>query len=188
MFQSVPLSIQSKVGQRHEADVSTLSPLEKYYPREKAPAPDFDRLTDFFLGKKLPLPEVDRPEVAQPKIERYIVEKVVGHKPGPGRKSHLNYKYRLRLKGYGPSADLEYRADEVPQCQHLIDEYRSEHQLNPAPSPHPQARNLRKRKRVSESVSPKTKLPKKRKPPETCTAGKTPVTCRHARYRKRDRR
>ena len=34
----------------------------------------------------------------------------------------------IRLKGFGPEADLEYRAHQVPQCQELIAAYRA-HQL-----------------------------------------------------------
>ena len=37
--------------------------------------------------------------------------------------------HRLRLKGFGPEADLEYRAHQVPQCQKLIAAYRAQHQL-----------------------------------------------------------
>ena len=32
-------------------------------------------------------------------------------------------------KGFGPEADLEYRAHQVPQCQELIAAYRAQHQL-----------------------------------------------------------
>ena len=46
-----------------------------------------------------------------------------------GRHSPHNYIYRLRLKGFGPEADLEYRAHQVPQCQELIAAYRAQHQL-----------------------------------------------------------
>ena len=35
-----------------------------------------------------------------------------------------SYRYRLRLRGYGPESDLEYRADEVPQRQEMIAAYR----------------------------------------------------------------
>lgn len=65
-------------------------------------------------------------------IERYVVDKVVDHKTGRGRKGPHNYKYRLRLKGYGPESDLIYRADEVPQCHEMISVYRSRHGLETA--------------------------------------------------------
>lgn len=86
------------------------------------------------MGNQIPLPALNMTDVHQPKIERYIVEAVVGHKPGRGRKSQHNYKYRLRLKGYGPESDLVYRADEVPQCHELISAYRSQHGLSVAPA------------------------------------------------------
>ena len=41
----------------------------------------------------------------------------------------INYICRLRLKGFGPEADFEYRAHQVPQCQELIAAYRVQHQL-----------------------------------------------------------
>ena len=62
--------------------------------------------------------------------ESYIVDKVVIHRCGPGRKSTHNYKYRLRLQGYGPESDVEYRADEIPQCHELISAYRTAQGLN----------------------------------------------------------
>lgn len=70
------------------------------------------------------MPALDHPDEAQPKIESYVVDKVVSHKCGRGPKTPHNYKYRLRLRGYGPESDLEYRADEIPQCQELIAAYR----------------------------------------------------------------
>ena len=60
----------------------------------------------------------------RPKIESYVVDKVVNHKSGKGPKTPYNYRYRLRLRGYGPESDLEYRADEIPQCQEMIAAYR----------------------------------------------------------------
>ena len=57
---------------------------------------------------------MDHPDEVQPKIESYFVDRV-DHKREPGRKSPHNYKYRLRLRGYGPESVLEYRADEIPQ-------------------------------------------------------------------------
>lgn len=87
----------------------------------------------------------------QPRIERYVVDKVVDHTPGRGRKSLHNYKYRLRLKGYGPESDVMYRADEIPQCHEMISAYRSKHGLDIAPAEQqpskPQSTKLLKRKR-----------------------------------------
>ena len=46
-----------------------------------------------------------------------------------------NYIYRLRLKGFGPEADLKYRAHQVPQCQQLIAAYRAQDQLETITTP-----------------------------------------------------
>ena len=46
-------------------------------------------------------------------------------------------KEGLRLKGFGPEADLEYRAHQVSHCQELIAACRAQHQLEtitPPPS------------------------------------------------------
>ena len=59
----------------------------------------------------------------------YQVADVVGHRRGRGRHSPHNYIYCLRVKGFDPEADLEYRAHQVPQCQELIAAYRAQHQL-----------------------------------------------------------
>lgn len=56
---------------------------------EKTTAPDFDKLTACFLGKPLSLPALDHPEKAQPKIERYVVDKTVSQKCGPRRKATI---------------------------------------------------------------------------------------------------
>ena len=58
-------------------------------------------------------------------MEPYFVDRVVENERGPGGKSPHNYKYRLRHRGYGPESDLEYRADEIPQCHQLIAAYRT---------------------------------------------------------------
>ena len=70
-----------------------------------------------FLGEPIPLPELDHPDATQPKIESYFVDRAVNHKRGPSRPSPHNYKYRLRLRRYGPKTDLEYRADEIPMSR-----------------------------------------------------------------------
>ena len=101
-----------------------LAHIKRYYARKTPPAPDFDKLAEFFLGRPIPFPELDHPDEAQPKIESYVVDRVVNHRSGRGPKTPYNYRYRLRLRGYGPESDLEYRADEVPQCQEMIAAYR----------------------------------------------------------------
>ena len=68
-------------------------------------------LAEFFLGRPIPLSELDHPDDAQPKIESYVVDRVVNHRSGRGPKTPYNYRYRLRLRGYGPESGLEYRAD-----------------------------------------------------------------------------
>ena len=93
-----------------------LAHMKPYKQRETPPAPQFEKLAELFSGKPIPLPELDHPDAAQPIIESYFVDRVVDHERGPGRPRPHNYKYRRRLRGYGPISDLEYRADEIPQC------------------------------------------------------------------------
>ena len=59
----------------------------------------------------------------------YQVADIVGHRRGQGRHSPHNDIYRLRFKGFGSEADLEYRAHQVPQCQERIAAYPAQHQL-----------------------------------------------------------
>ena len=110
-----------------------LAHIKRYYARKTPPAPDFDKLAEFFLGRPISLPELDHPDEAQPKIESYVVDKVVNHRSGKGPKTPYNYRYRLRLRGYGPESDLEYRADEIPKCQEMIAAYRIRCGLDIAP-------------------------------------------------------
>ena len=106
------------------------------------------------------MPALDEKSADQPTIERYTVQKVVGHKPGRGRKSPHNHVYRLRLKGYGPESDLMYRAEEVPQCHEMISAYRSQHGMDPTPRTPQPSNPLVKRKRQDNGR--KTKRKKKR--------------------------
>ena len=112
-----------------------LAHIESYRPRQSAPAPDFHKLEELFLAKTLPTPALEESETVPPHIGVYQVTDVVGHRRGQGRHSPHNYIYRLRLKGFGPEADLEYRAHQVPQCQGLIAAYRAQHQLETIPPP-----------------------------------------------------
>ena len=118
---------------RHPDDTKQVSVhlahIKSYRPRQSAPAPDFHKLEGLFLGKTLPTPALEESETVPPHIGTYQVADVVGHRRGQGRHSPHNYIYRLRLKGFGPEADLEYRAHQVPQCQELIAAYRAQHQL-----------------------------------------------------------
>lgn len=93
---------------------------------------------------------MDSSDDNQATIERYVVDKVVSHRSGPGRKSIHNYTYRLRLKGYDPESDLSYRADEIPQCQEMIAAYRANNSLDAAttqPKTSESLNNKPKRKR-----------------------------------------
>ena len=118
---------------RHPDDTKQVSVhlahIKSYRPRQSAPAPDFHKLEGLFLGKTLPTPALEESETVPPHIGIYQVAEVVGHRRGQGRHSPHNYIYRLRLKGFGPEADLEYRAHQVQQCQELIAAYRAQHQL-----------------------------------------------------------
>ena len=119
---------------RHPDDMKQvlvhLAHIKSYRPRQSAPAPDFHKLEELFLGKTLPTPALKESETVPPHIGIYQVADVVGHRRGQGRHSPHNYIYCLRLKGFGPEADLEYRAHQVPQCQDLIAAYRAQHQLD----------------------------------------------------------
>ena len=118
---------------RHPDDTKQVSVhlahLKSFRPRQSAPAPDFHKLEELFLGKTLPTPSLKKSETVPSHIGIYKVAGVVGHRRGQGRHSLHNYIYRLRLKGFGPEADLEYRAHQIPQCQKLIAVYRAQHQL-----------------------------------------------------------
>lgn len=67
---------------------------------------------------------------------------MVSHKSGRGPKTPHNYRYRLRLRGYGPESGLEYRADEIPQCQEMIAAYRFRCGLETATPGKNSSRNL----------------------------------------------
>ena len=137
MFQIVT----SGVRIRHPDDTKQVSVhlahIKPYTPRQSAPAPDFHKLkAALFLGKTLSTPALEESETVPPHIGIYQVTDAVGHRHGRGRHSTHNYIYRLRLKGFGPEADLEYRAHQVPQCQQIIAAYRAQHQLETImPSP-----------------------------------------------------
>ena len=135
--------------QNETGEVSVhLAYIKRYYARKTPPAPDFDKLSEFFLGRQIPLPELDHPDEAQPKIESYVVDKVVNHKSGRGPKTPYNYRYRLRLRGYGPESDLEYRTDEIPQCQEMIAAYRIRCGLDIAPPDKSSSRGKQSQRRI----------------------------------------
>ena len=90
-----------------------LARINSYRLRQSAPAPDFHNLEKLFLGKTLPTPALDESETVLSHIGIYQGTDVVGYWRGQGRHSSHNYIYRLRLKGFGPEDDLEYRAHQV---------------------------------------------------------------------------
>ena len=118
---------------RHPDDTKQVSVhlahIKFYRPRQSAPAPDFYKIEELFLGKTLPTTALEESETVPPHISIYQVTDVVSHRRRQGRRSPHNYIYRLRLKGFGPEADLEYRAHQVPHCQEYIAAYRAQHQL-----------------------------------------------------------
>lgn len=118
--------------------------------REKPPAPKYDKLAGVLLGKSILRPALDHPTETVPQIKSYEIHKVVEHNGRPGKKNYRNYKYHLRLTGYGPESFVEYRVDELPQCQEMIAAYKIENSLNIAPTPDPPSHNTRKRKRSDE--------------------------------------
>ena len=124
---------------RHPDDTKQVSVhfahIQFYRPRQSAPAPDFYKIEELFLGKTLPTPALEESETVPPHISIYQVADVVSHRRRQGRHSPHNYIYRLRLKGFGPEADLEYRAHQVPHCQEYIAAYRAQHQLEMIPPP-----------------------------------------------------
>ena len=140
---------------RHPDDTKQVSVhlahIKSYRPRQSAPAPDFHKLEGLFLGKTLPTPALEESGTVSPHVGIYQVADVVGHRRGQARHSPHNYIYRLRLKGFGPEADLEYRAHQVPQCQELIAAYRAQHQLETIMSP---PCNKRKHPALKDGNSP----------------------------------
>ena len=106
-----------------------LAHIKSYRPRQSAPAPDIHKLEELFLGKTLSTPALEQSEMVPPHIGIYQVADVVGHRRGQGRHSPHNYIHRLRLRGFGPEADLKYRAHQFPQCLEFIAAYRVQHQL-----------------------------------------------------------
>ena len=105
-----------------------LAHIKSYRPRQSAPASDFHKLEKLFQGKNLPTPALEESELALPYIGIYQAD-VVGHRRGQEIHSSYNYRYRLRLKGFGTEANLEYQAHQVSQCRESIAAYRTQHQL-----------------------------------------------------------
>ena len=118
---------------RHPDDTKQVSAhlahIKPHRPRQSAPAPDFHKVEELFLGKTLPTPALEESKTVPPHIGIYQVTDIVDHRREQGRHSHHNYVHRLRLKRFGPEADLKYRVHQVPQCREFIAAYRAQHQL-----------------------------------------------------------
>ena len=159
-----------------------LAHIKSYRPRQSAPAPDFHKLEGMFLGKTLPTLALEESEAVPPHIGIYQVADVVGHRRGQGIHDPHNYIYRLRLKGFGPEADLEYGGHQVPQCQELIAAYRTQYQLETITPPpcskrkHPASKdgNLLGSKIAPKDGSPFESEPAIRKRP--CNKRKHPAS------------
>lgn len=90
-------------------DISVhVSHLKPYNQRETPPSPQFDKVSEFFLEKRIPLPALDHPDEDQSRIEG--VGRAVGHKLEPGRIRLHNLENRMRLRRYVPESDLECHA------------------------------------------------------------------------------
>ena len=76
-----------------------LAHIKSYRPRQSAPAPDFHKLEELFLGKTLPTPALEESETVPPHIGIYHVADVVGHRRGLGRHSPI-----IISIVYGPKA------------------------------------------------------------------------------------
>ena len=117
-----------------------LAHIKSYRPRQSAPTSDFHKLEKLFQGKTFPTPALEESEMALPHIGIYQAD-VVGHRRGQEIYSSYSYKYRLRLKGFGTEANLEYQAHQVSQCQESIAAYRAQHQLEKITPPSCNKRN-----------------------------------------------
>ena len=95
---AVTSGVPSKTYERNTRNIRAPRPPKTlHHPRETPPAPaQFDKLAE------IPLPTLDHPDEAQPRIDSYVIDRVAGHKLGPGRQRLHNFKYRMRVRGYGP--------------------------------------------------------------------------------------
>ena len=73
---------------RHPADTKQVyvhfAHVKSYRPRQSAPAPDFHKLEELFLGKTLPTFALEESETVPPHIGIYQVADVAGHQRGQG--------------------------------------------------------------------------------------------------------
>ena len=89
-----------------------LAHIKFYRPRQSAPAPDFYKIEELFLGKTLPTPALEESETVPPHISISQVADVVSHRRRQGRHSPHSYIDRLRLKGVA-EAPLECQAKDA---------------------------------------------------------------------------
>ncbi len=68
-----------KQGDTKETSIH-LAHLKKYYARDAPPSPDMDEIGHLFLGQRIPVPDLDRPELTQPRVGRYIIDSIVNYR------------------------------------------------------------------------------------------------------------
>ena len=112
-----------------------LAYLKPYHPRETPPAPEFDKLAELSWENKFPYPRwTILVKLNQQLSHTSLTEWSVTSLDRAGKVcTILNTAWHMRLRGYGPESDLEYRADEVPRCHALIAAYRTKNGLHIAP-------------------------------------------------------
>ena len=130
MFQIIAGCVSNPTPERHETRVDTFGPhkilqtpsigsgIGLSQTREVIPKKDF---VYSCFGRIR-----NGPTTCRASIKLLILS---GPRRGQGRHSSCNYIHRLQLKGFGPEADLEYRAHQVPQYQELIAAYRAQRRL-----------------------------------------------------------
>ena len=60
--------VQSTTRERHHRAVRHLAHNNPCYQRENPPAPQFEKLLELVLRELIPLPELDHPDAALPKL------------------------------------------------------------------------------------------------------------------------
>lgn len=70
----------------------------------------------------------------EPRVDSYVVDRIVEHRRGPGRPSVRNDFNHRRLRDFGSTQDLYSRcAPEIPQCRKMLSVYRAGHGLGVPP-------------------------------------------------------
>ena len=132
MFRMIFGCVLYSTPRQHEASVCTHGLHKTTHTRSIGSSTEPNRLDNLFLGKTLPAPAWDESKTVLPQIGIYQVADVVGHRRGRRRHSfqYALYPSSTTLKGFGPAADLESRAHQVPQCKKNIAAYRAQRQLD----------------------------------------------------------